>query len=670
MSRKIIGLTLAAALLCALFANLPAPMVGAEPAPSQVVLERVAITAQIQSGYAVTEITNFYSNPTNDSQQVHFQMQIPAEAFISNMSLTVDNRTIYASVLPKDQADKEYNDSVSSGQTASIAKTSDSERFSFSINLKGYANLSLTLRYEQFLTKFLGERTYELYLDTMDLAGADFQLELNIRSLTGLTSLDIYDHSGHLDEVWSGVKQVTLSLSDGPYVDRGSLKLEYGDEPLPTEGGLLGYYDTGTRDYYFLNLFAPQKDDLGGEISKDIVFVLDKSGSMGIDNMDQMKDAFKAIIDQLPATDRFNIIMFDNKVRVYQQELLQADEQNKTDAKDYLKGITSGGSTNIYDSLEEALEMLTTTESRAPIVVMLTDGQANSGKYETPHLIRTNIQTKNEDDSLLAPIFTLGFGTGADDVFLAALSMENNARYTFIDPDGSVTEDIGDFYDTISSTLLKDLTFEYPDAAFDIFPTQVPALYEGSEVYVVGKLDLENHSGELTTFIEARSYNGTRQLENSYPVNTTFVDDEFIKRLWTYAKIKELGSSLVLESKDEQDATKALITELALDAHFVTPYTSLFLSVEDLEDTQEEPDEKPGDDGQYPSGYVPPGINDPGRGYQDDNNDRVPSGDDDEAVGASPSLGPLLIILVILGVAVLFRRVAIRTIRSEDKETS
>jgi len=381
---------------------------------------------------------------------------------------------------------------------------------------------------------------------------------------------------------------------------------------------------------------------VGGSISKDIIFVLDKSGSMGSENkFEQLQDSFREIIDQLPEDDRFSIIMFDDEIKVYSEDLLDATGSNKNDAIAYLDGMNADGGTNLYDSLEKALDMLTYSESRAPIIVMLTDGQPKQGKYTAEGPIREHIAGNN---NIFCPIFSLGFGSDVNFDFLSALSQENYAKGLQIDPGEDAAEQIVNFYETISTTLLREITIEYPGAAHDYFPGSMPALYQGSEGLITGKIrlnetdDYDGTSGNFTTAFNARSAEGKRDFNATYTVGREDGSNEFIMRFWAYSKIYALMDRVVMESGDTRDATIAEIETLSIRAHFVTPYTALYVEIDE--------EDEGGDDD---TGTVS------GDDKDSDPFSRPPMGDDDddaaEGMGDSPGFGAVLLLVALVAMA-------------------
>jgi len=593
MPAKTTSLILALFAICAgLIYAPPAPTASGE-AVNPIALRSVEIQSTIENAYAITEIQHTYENTANESAQATFSLSIPEKAFISNFSLTLENQTYYAEILRKGEARDKYNQSVASGKTAGIGESIDTKQFSFSLNIKGNQNATATIRYEHHIPRFMGERSYELYLSSMKVNPENFDLKISIGSVPGITGLMISGYEDQIQEEWEDTHHLVLSMEADNLEISDDLLITYSEDPYSVNGSLVGYFDQLSEEYYFLNVFSPDRTEIGGSFSKDIIFVLDKSGSMSGDKIKQLKDSFARIVDQLPEDDRFNIIMFDNAISVYNTELIYANESNKEDAKNYLQSINAGGSTNLYDGLEKALDMLTFMESRVPIIVMLTDGNANAGRYTHPVPIRQKIQ---EENTIYCPIFTLGFGYDVDFDFLMALSLENYATAQQIHPGTDAGEQIVDFYKTISTTLLKRIEIDYHGNAYGYFPEGIPALYEGSEAVIVGKLNPGTLGGDFTTTFTAGTPEGTRQFVSSYHVSESDTEEKYVKRFWAYARIYQLMDELTMVSGPERDEIIGEIESISIDAHFATPFTSLYLEI-DGEESQDPADEgEEGDD--------------------------------------------------------------------------
>jgi uncharacterized protein YegL len=540
----------------------------------------MTIAVDINSGYSVTEVCATIHNPYDETCNGTFHLLLPEDAFISNFSLSLENATYYAQVLEKSAAEEKYQEAASQNKTAGIVESRDMKGFSYGVNLKADQTVRASLRYEEYLEKKLGQREYRCALPSIsDQPISQFLLSVTLSSDRQITALEKIGCRDRTTVEWIDSNHGILSMKETNFLPTENFSFTYAESSVPVNGTFLTYFDSSQSHHYFLHIFSQQPEDIGGAMPKDIVFVLDKSGSMKGEKIDQLKNAFSEIITHLPSNDTFTIIMFDTTISVYNSELLAASPDHIDDALDYMASVQAGGSTNLYDGLERALEILTANEGRTPIILLLTDGLANAGKCSRPDLIRTNMM---EHNSIQCPVFTLGFGSDVDFSFLTALSLENYATSKKIYTGSDASEQIQNFYETISTTLLRTIRVAYSPACEYVYPTSLPSLFEGSEAVISGICpdDVLNISSQIV----ADTKLGTRYFNSTFALNTSSTNNSFIYRYWTYSRIEYLLDLIVING-EQQNLTSEIIN-LSIQGHFVTPYTALYLELNDSQPSE------------------------------------------------------------------------------------
>jgi len=540
------------------------------------------ITGSIDNSYAVTDVKEELYNPYDHAIEEVFIFQIPESAYISNFSLTFNGTTYYSEVVPKDEARERYDEAARQGKNAGLLESRGSSLFSFSISIEPHETITVGLRYEDFIVKTLGIYYYNVFLITDPYGRTIDEFAIGTTIISGLeiTSLDVQNYKDDLNVHWSGNNEVTISASADSIKLEEDFKVQYETAPPPVNGLLLDYFNG--EEGFFLHLFSPEIEDVGGALDKDIIFVLDKSGSMSGDKIGQLKDAFSEITKQLPEDDKFNIIIFDGEIEEYSDSLLQASEDEKADADNYIGAIEAEGSTNINDALLRGLEMIETYESRVPIIVFLTDGQPTRSITDTQQ-IRSNVMSANDCDTA---IFSLGFGYDVDFDFLSALSLENYGYAIRIYEGTDASLQITDFYDIISTPLLKDLVFSYSEGTYEIYDTEVSHLFEGSDTVVAGKY--QSGVDIIESKAVAQSKNGEVQYEEKFRLGCGS-EHPFIERFWAYRKINYLIDEIKVAG--EEDSLVSEVVNLSVRYSFVTPYTSLLIEIyedEAQEDNQQQ----------------------------------------------------------------------------------
>jgi uncharacterized protein YegL len=538
---------------------------------NNVIIEYLSINTVIDNNYAITEINELIRNPYNNSINQIFSFEIPKKAFISNFSLNIDNKMYYAQILPKDIGKQKFENATKIGSDAGLVEAKGNNLFSYSVSLSPNQKILVGLKYEQFLEKSLGGYEYILPLNIENSKSKinSFSIDITVNAQLFITKLEVQNYRDEANINFVSANKVKISYQKSSFTQTENFIVNYELAAPPINGTLLNYNDK--TDEYFFHIFSPQKTHLGGQsMDKEIIFVLDKSGSMKGEKIGQLKTAFEEIINQLPAQDSFNIVMFDNSIKQYTDELQEANDDNKAEAVKYIQSFSAGGSTNINEALTTALDMFQASETKVPIIVMLTDGLPTEG-VTNPSAIRDNVKNTNQAE---VAIFCLGFGYDVDFEFLKALSLENYGIAIRIYEGGDASEQITNFYDTISTPLLKGVTFTYSNGAYEIYPTKVDQLFEGAEVVVVGKY--KGISRKITSTVDATSWDGMKTFKETFELEDS-TSNTFIPRFWAYAKIRYLLDEITVGQST--DSLIEIVTNLSLEYNFVTPYTSLFIEV-------------------------------------------------------------------------------------------
>ncbi len=548
-----------------IFLILLALVQGAQAVP---VVDYMHISADVNNGYAVTTVEEKLTNTLDIPAEDEFRFLIPDEAFISGFTLIINGKEYVADVLPKKEAQQKFEEAASQGRSAGLLESRNKNMFSYSLSFEAGQSIIVKLKYEQAVKKSLGNFEYVLFLRNTDTTHTINSLSVNltISSLNDITTLETPGFTGASKKYLSATSgRISYSANAMPDTD---LTVVYTTNNPQLNGDML-FYNMGGQGY-MMHVFSPNETDLGTTaLSKDIVFVVDKSGSMSGEKIAQVKSVFTKIISDLPPDDYFNVIFFDTDMRTYSSTLMEANTKNKADAANFVNSLDANGGTNINQALLDAVGMFKADSQRVPIIVFLTDGEPTEG-VTSPYVIRKNIKDANKAK---VSIFTIAFGieNEANYDFLKALSLENYGKAQRFFQEGKVEEEMTDFYKTISTPLITDMSFTY-NGVTDVVNTGQFNLFAGSDAIVLGK-----YSGSaITSDVAATTRTGSRNFKNSFNV-VSKPENSFIPRLWAYTKIKNLMDKIDVEG--ETDTLVSSVTSISLEYKFVTPYTSLFVEV-------------------------------------------------------------------------------------------
>lgn len=395
--------------------------------------------------------------------------------------MIIDGKEYRADVLPNEEASEKFESAASEGRTAGLLETKDENLFAYALSFEPEQSIIVKLTYEQALKKTLGEYELIQFLES-GKAADNLSVTININSENQLTRLEVPDFPAAEVEYHSANSgQVRYETNSHP---TSEIRVMFETENPPLNGNMLFYENGG--EGYFMHVFSPEEADLGtSAMDKEVVFVLDKSGSMEGYKIEQVKEVFGKIIEDLPSGDYFNLIFFDSTVQSYSETLLKADPEEKEGALDFVNSLEADGGTNINEALLTALGMFSPESQRVPIIVFLTDGEPTIGVV-SPYAIRQNIKDAN---TAQVSIFSSAFGIENESNyhFLRAMSLENYGIAESFYLKNNASEEIGSFYETISTPLVTDMDFSYSGGVTELVNTGEKNLFAGSDAIVLGK---------------------------------------------------------------------------------------------------------------------------------------------------------------------------------------
>jgi Ca-activated chloride channel family protein len=285
-------------------------------------------------------------------------------------------------------------------------------------------------------------------------------------------------------------------------------------------------------------------------VAKDAILVLDTSGSMRGEKLDQAKGALEFVLDNLNDEDRFNVIAFSTGVRQYATRLQPAEERNE--ALHFVRELEAAGGTDINRALLEALTQV--GDERPTLIIFLTDGLATEGVVDTEQIIANAAQAATE----AVRVFTFGVGDEVNTILLDTLAQSHRGASAYVRPGQSIKEEVSAFYAKVSSPLLADLDLDFGKVHVeDTYPYPLPDLFAGTQLVLVGRY----RQGGFTAIILEGEVNDRPQKFTYEDIH--FRDqggESFIPRLWATRKIGYLLSQIRLhgESKELVDEIVSL----------------------------------------------------------------------------------------------------------------
>ncbi|GAB1298670.1 Inter alpha-trypsin inhibitor, heavy chain 4 [Apodemus speciosus] len=563
----------------------------------------LTVESRVSSRFAHTIVTSRVVNRADAAREATFQVELPRKAFITNFSISfsvvIDGVTYPGVVKGKAEAQKQYSAAVGRGESAGLVKTTgrQTEQFEVSVNVAPGSKITFELIYQELLQRRLG--MYELLLKVRpQQLVKHLQMDIYIFEPQGISILET--ESTFMTQELANALTTSQNKTKAHIRFKPTLSQQQksqNEQDTVLDGDFIVRYDVNRsvsggsiqiEQGYFVHHFAPE--DLP-TMSKNVLFVIDKSGSMSGRKIQQTREALVKILKDLSPHDQFNLIVFSGEASQWEQSLVQATEENLNRAVKYASKIHAQGGTNINNAVLLAVEMLDRSNQAellpsksVSLIILLTDGEPTADLGETnPTIIQNNVQ---EAINGRYSLFCLGFGFDVNYLFLEKLALDNGglARRIYEDSDSELQ--LQDFYHEVANPLLLSVAFEYPsNAVEDVTQYKFQHHFKGSEMVVAGKLRDQGpdvlvakvsgqmHMQNVTFQTEA----SVAQQEKEFQ-SPKYIFHNFMERLWALLTIQQQLEQRISASGAKLEALEAQVLNLSLKYNFVTPLTHMVVT--------------------------------------------------------------------------------------------
>jgi Ca-activated chloride channel family protein len=333
---------------------------------------------------------------------------------------------------------------------------------------------------------------------------------------------------------------------------------------------LLTYREPG-KDGYFLLMVSPKDEVADREtVNKDVVFVLDTSGSMAeAGKMEKARSSLLFGVRTLREGDRFNVMNFAGEEHLMERGLITADAKGKKRAEEFINRLQPTGGTNINDSLIASLKQFDNND-RPKMLVFMTDGLPTVGETKVERIVANVAKGKNVD----VRIFPFGFGYDVNTALLDKLGTDNGGVSDYVQPKEDLEVKVSSFFAKVSSPVLADLELDLGAVETDaVYPRRIGDLFKGMQAVVIGRYKNDGDLHDLTVRLKGKTGPETRTFTYeglTFPERSE--DNEFLPRLWASRRVGWLVEEM--RNNGETKEVRDEIVELGTRFGIVTPYTS------------------------------------------------------------------------------------------------
>ncbi len=530
------------------------------------------VDVKIENQVAHTTVEQVFYNPNPRRQEGTFLFPVPKGAAIEKFQMEINGKLQKAELLDAKKARKIYTDIVRSMKDPALLEFAEQDLFKVRIfPFEAHGTKRIKLTYNQVLKNDAGLVGYTFPLSTGKYSAKPIQnLSINVQLNSKVPVKAIYSPTHDVEVKRTGSKKAAIGFEGKGVRPNSNFTLYYSPKQKDINVNIIAHREG--NEGYFLMLAAPGVDAAKGKVTeKDIAFVIDTSGSMAGNKLEQAKKAFQFCVANLNEGDRFEVVRFSTETDSLFGGLKKASSGNRKQALDFIKDLKPIGGTAINAALTEALDLKPEKSERPFLVIFLTDGRPTIGITGEGQIVKNvgNAAGKTR-------VFCFGIGTDVNAHLLDKITEETRASSTYVTPNEDIEVKVSSFYTKIKEPVLANPKLKFPGGirVSKLYPNPLPDLFKGEELVLVGRY---KGKGKGDVLLEGTLAGKKMQFE--FPI--TFpakADHSFIPRLWATRRVGYLLDEIRLHGENKE--LKEEVTQLARQYGIVTPYTA-YLIIED-----------------------------------------------------------------------------------------
>jgi Ca-activated chloride channel family protein len=544
--------------------------------PRALPIKSIKLDTKITGQVATTHVEQIFRNDTDAILEGTYLFPIPEAASIVEFAIWDGDRKLVGEVRSREEARRIYDEIVRRQRDPGLLEYAGKDLFQASIfPIPAHSDKKLELTYTQVLHAESGTVSYRYPLGTgHNLA--------QIGEVTGRVDIEakdpirnVYSPSHDVDLANHGSRNARISFESKAGREPQDFQLFYTISREDFGLSLLTHREPG-KDGYFLMMLSPKDDWSETEYAaKDIVFVLDTSGSMNdAGKMEKAREALLFGVKSLHAEDHFNVISFAGEERLMESGMITADEKGRARGEEFVRKLKATGGTNINDALRAAFKQFTASD-RPKMLVFLTDGLPTVGETNIARIIENSRASRVQGVRL----FTFGVGYDVNTALLDKLASENGGVADYVEPKENLEVKVSSFFAKINYPVLTDLILNMGGVDTDlVYPRNLPDLFKGTQITLMGRYQNPDDLRRITVLLTGKTGSRSRTYsfeDLRFPMREE--ENDFLPRLWATRRVGWLMEQI--RSNGEQKELRDEIVDLGTRYGIVTPYTS-YLALE------------------------------------------------------------------------------------------
>ena len=566
-------------------------------------LMHTKVKADISGYIARVEVQQKFHNPYKEKIEARYVFPLPENAAVNEMFMKIGDKIIYSEIHERQKAKKTYEEAKKKGHRAALLEQERPNMFTQTVgNIMPGDEIIITIRYSQDLKYKNGEYTYffptvvgpryipgnsigrqaggfspdtDAVPDASGItpqvippgfrSGHDIEITVNINAGTEVTSVDSISH--HI--LTKKGKVTTVELKPFDTIPNKDFILCYkvtGEDP--TTGILTHKQDKG--GFFTLMINPPDKVKPEKVTPKEMIFVVDCSGSMSGEPISKCKAAMRHAIANLNPDDNFQIIKFSDSANGFSRKLVPNTTKNVKKAMRFINEMRGTGGTQMIEGIKAALDY-PELNNKIRIVLFMTDGYIGN-ENQIIKAIKKKLGK--------ARLFSFGVGSSVNRFLLESMAEAGRGRCEYIPLNEDTKKVVSEFYGRIRNPLWTDIRIDWDGMEVsELYPAQIPDLFSKTPVLVVGKYKSSGKKNiTITGNVNGKQYSQT--LNVNFPAKSKA--NKVLSILWARKKIHELESGRNFNYYSISEEVKQQIINLALKFKLLTRFTSMVAVERDI----------------------------------------------------------------------------------------
>lgn len=562
-------------------------------------LKHTEVKAKISGNVSRVEVTQTFENPFQNPLEAIYVFPLPDEAAVDEMEIKIGDRVIKGNIKKREEAKQIYEQAKREGRTAGLLEQERDNIFTQSLaNIKPGEKIDVTIRYNDSLPFEKGNYEFVFPMvvgpryipgnpipnskgDTDQVpdasritppvikpgtrSGHDINVTVEIDAGMPINKITSTSHKITIDK--SGEKSI-IKLAQGDNIPNKDLILRYQVSGEKTEATVLT--DQNDKGGHFAVYLIPAVEYKAKEIvPKDVVFLMDTSGSQSGDPLVKSQELMRRFINGLNPNDTFTIMNFANTTEKLSATPLRNTPANRAKAIAYINQLSANGGSELLNGIKAVLNFPESREGRLRSVVLLTDGYIGNDN-EVIAEVQQNLKTGNR-------LYSFGVGSGVNRYLLDRLGEVGRGTSQVIRQDEQSEEVAEKFFRQINNPVLTNIQVIWQGSGEkpEIYPLASPDLFANQPLVLFGKKKDKVNGTLKITGIAA----GGRRYEKTISVNFNNPGNPAISQLWGRAKIKDLTTQMY---GGETTTGIEQITNTALDYKLLSQYTAFVAVSEEV----------------------------------------------------------------------------------------